>query len=125
MYKRNRRPIEIIDKMLSRENSPRRNKREVRAPNRYSPQVSRTRAQIADKSVPSVSGICPGCDIFVEGTDDDDDGVVCAVCNAYWHFNCAEVSKEVLENEWDQIEFVCKKHRKISEDGVKHSCYKV
>ena len=112
--KRRRRPIEILNAMLSlNECSPRR-KRVTREPRRYSPQISSGKSLFGTGRKSVASGICPKCGVFVEGTEDDD-GVVCVTCNAYWHFNCAEVSQQILDNEWKDIEFLCVNHRSTSE----------
>ena len=98
------RPIEVIDNMLASGsgNSPRRKcaKRKVRCPLRYSPQLTRVKPGCSSDKT---SGVCPKCSVYVEGTADDN-GVVCVKCEAYWHFNCAEVTQEILDSEWKGIE---------------------
>ena len=54
------------------------------------------------------SGICPKCKICVENGDG---AVVCVTCDAYLHFECANVSQEIIEREWKDIDFLCDEHR--------------
>ena len=93
-------------------NSPRR-KRIKQKPLRFSPILHENKAKTVIKKKLEPSGICPKCKVFVDGSDEND-GVVCASCNAYWHFSCAEVSNEILENEWADVEFMCEHHRSVS-----------
>ena len=115
----NHSPVKILDMMLGPppKCSPRR-KRLKHKPTRYSPQVNKKKAKAMLEKRPEPSGVCPKCKIFVEGSPDED-GVVCMTCNAYWHFNCAEVTHEILEMEWAGIEYLCAQHRNTSEvDGL-------
>lgn len=71
-------PIDIIDSMLSTERTKKR-------PARFGLYV------MDDQS----TSTCPHCAQYVES-----DGVVCIKCNAWWHFECAGVSQEILNREW-------------------------
>ena len=53
------------------------------------------------------SGHCPKCRKFVP-----EEGVVCRVCNAFWHYTCAGVSQTILDQEWVEKDFLCNDHRK-------------
>ena len=74
--------------------------------------VSRLRSQ---KS----SGSCPKCRKYV-----DSDGVECLDCRTYWHFTCAEVTKDLLLSEWEGKDFKCVKHR-LAEISNVNICIKV
>ena len=107
-YTKKQSPIQVIDNMLTKKHSPRR-KRIVQKPVRYSPQLTnKARPSVVSSLEPS--GICPKCNVYVKGSDDDN-GVVCVKCDAFWHFNCADVSQQILDTEWKGIEFVCALHR--------------
>ena len=54
------------------------------------------------------SGGCPKCRLYVE---DGCKGVLCTGCQAYWHYECAGVNDEILENEWNGVEFQCSLHK--------------
>ena len=90
-------PVNIIESML---NASPKVSRAKRPPVRFSPQ----RFVVVKKP----SGICPKCKVFVK---DSDDGVVCGKCVAFWHFQCAGVTQEILDQEWKNIDFLCVKHR--------------
>ena len=34
----------------------------------------------------------------------------CVTNVAYWHFNCAEVTQEILDEKWKNSEFLCVMH---------------
>ena len=52
------------------------------------------------------SGYCPKCRKFVP-----EEGVLCPECHAFWHYACADVTKEILDSEWHDEEFLCTNHR--------------
>ena len=54
------------------------------------------------------SGVCPKCKQYVGSGCK---GVLCSGCQAYWHYECAGVSDEILQNEWDGIDFQCNDHK--------------
>ena len=42
--------------------------------------------------------------------DNGEKGVVCELCNAYWHYECAKVTQEEIDTIWKE-QFVCEMHR--------------
>lgn len=92
-----KKPIEIIDEMLYASPNISKISRTKRPPARFSPQLDK-----------KPSGRCPKCKNFVRSGDD---GVVCGKCEAYLHFQCAGVSQEVIDTEWNNIEFLCDEHK--------------
>ena len=58
------------------------------------------------------SGYCPKCFKYVKETDH---GVVCPPCQAYWHYTCAGVTQQMLDEEWKDSHFFCIKHRTVDE----------
>ena len=88
-------PVEVIDKMLVNERS----KRTLQGkPARFNEFVLGQEP----------SGGCPKCRLYVE---DGCNGVLCTGCQAYWHYECAGVNDEILENEWNGVEFQCSLHK--------------
>ena len=78
-----------------------------------SPKLLRTRRHPPAKFSPErfgvrPSGICPKCKTYVRNGDS---AVVCVKCDAYLHFECANVSQETIEQEWKDIDFLCDEHR--------------
>ena len=61
-----------------------------------------------------LSDHCPGCRGFVS---DEENGVVCEKCKAYWHFMCANVTQQQIETIWKD-EFLCEAHRNVSSSSV-------
>ena len=55
------------------------------------------------------SGCCPGCKNYVTHTEN---GVVCSACDAFWHYGCAKVSVEEI-NQLGNDEFYCENHRSL------------
>ena len=89
-------PIDVIDEMLVSDRS----KRTCQTrPARFD------EFDVGDK-VPS--GVCPKCRQYVANGCK---GVLCTGCHAYWHYECASVSDEILSVEWDGIDFQCEKHK--------------
>ena len=60
------------------------------------------------------SGICPKCNVYVT---QQEHGIVCESCNAYWHYHCAGVTQEEVDN-LENEEFLCEKHSVTKEVGV-------
>ena len=54
------------------------------------------------------SGGCPKCRLYLE---DGCKGVLCTGCQAYWHYECAGVNDEILESEWNGVDFQCSLHK--------------
>ena len=52
------------------------------------------------------SAFCPKCRGYVSK-----DGVECLQCMAFWHYECANVTGEVLEAEWENQDFLCPMHQ--------------
>ena len=57
---------------------------------------------------------CPGCNIYVESTDD---AIVCTGCSAYWHYDCANVSEKDVVELADK-DFYCPRHQLNPSAGV-------
>ena len=83
-----------VDKEMGGEKTKKRSSRETKVPSKLSDYVCK------------VSGTCPRCKTYVES-----EGVICKSCQAYWHYGCANVTQEILDNEW-KGDFVCEQHRK-------------
>ena len=75
-------------------------KRMVKIPSRYSNYVFNKLE----------SGHCPGCRRAVS---DEENGVVCEKCKAYWHYKCANVTQQQIDTVWKD-EFLCEAHRNES-----------
>ena len=61
------------------------------------------------------NGYCPGCNVFVK---QNEQGVVCYACAAYWHYSCANVTEVEIANLGDN-EFFCREHHvKLGTGGV-------
>ena len=95
--------VDVIDKSLRQNNMNTPCKKEV-TPRRKAVLPSKFKSFVVDRP----SGYCPKCTLYVKDTDE---GVVCPPCEAYWHYKCAEVTKEELDEEWSGIQFLCLKHR--------------
>ena len=67
-------------------------------------------ARLADCFVGKSSSYCPRCDNYVEA---DDLGVECVECEAYWHYQCAEVTEDEV-NALGKQEFTCRMHPKAN-----------
>ena len=58
---------------------------------------------------------CPKCNIYVK---DIDKGVVCVPCQAYWHYRCANITQQELDENWKDKDFHCELHRDSTETEV-------
>ena len=85
-------PIEVLDKMLLSE-------RVKKQPERFGSYIMGG----------NPSSTCPRCYKYVES-----EGVVCVSCNAYVHFECAGVTQEEIDSEWDGVDFECDGHNKTA-----------
>ena len=57
-------------------------------------------------NVDKPSGFCPKCRKFVK-----ENGVECKGCNAFWHYNCAGVTQEIVDEKWPgDKDFLCEEH---------------
>ena len=57
--------------------------------------------------VDTPSGYCPKCTYYVR-----DKGVVCPPpCAAWWHYECAGVTQDELDEKWSNTRYLCLKHR--------------
>ena len=79
--------------------------------------VSRAPQKLDSFVCNKLSERCPGCRASVK---DGEDGVVCEKCKAYWHYGCAKVTQEEIDNQWKE-EFVCEAHRVDSQKSVSFS----
>ena len=82
-----------------------------------SPSTSRRRYQnpkYKEYFVNKPSGYCPKCNKLV---GHNDDGVACAMCNAFWHYACANTNHDEIETTWHGKEFLCEEHRKQSPEN--------
>ena len=92
------------------------------APSLNSPKSSPRRrvpnSKYKEYFVDKPNGNCPNCRKFV---GENDDGVVCVQCNAFWHYACANTSQEALDQLWLNKDFLCENHRhanKISSSSL-------
>ena len=76
-----------------------------RTPRRGTPRKRVPPSQIDYVVIDKPSGYCPKCRKYVE-----EKGVECKGCNAFWHYVCADVTQETLDDKWDGIDWVCDKH---------------
>ena len=104
--------VEVIDKCLNPNiemaKSPQ-GKRNI-TPRKRSVLPARYKEYIVDKP----SAYCPKCSVYVS---ERDDGVVCAPCEAYWHYTCAGVTQEELDGKWRNVNYLCPKHNMREEEG--------
>lgn len=78
----------------------------VKSPRRTTPRKRFPPKQGDFVIVDKPSAHCPNCRKFVP-----EEGVVCPECNAFWHYTCADVTQEEIENDWKDRDFLCSKHR--------------
>ena len=52
---------------------------------------------------------CPKCSKYIK--ESEKANVICVKCDAYWHYECVEVTQEELDEKWANVDFLCKKHR--------------
>ena len=84
-------------------------------PDRYSPTgISSSKNRL--------SAICPKCSKQVKSGQD---GVICGKCNAYWHMKCANVTYNVLQENWCDRDFLCENHNKEEIDSSSSNCLNV
>ena len=62
-----------------------------------------------------VDSECPGCKKTVE---EGANGIVCEMCLAYWHYTCAGVTEEIVENMKEEEDFLCIHHREKSSNYI-------
>lgn len=79
----------------------------VSQPTTKSCRLSRVPAKLNNFVRDKLSGHCPGCRAPVK---DGQKGVVCEECKAYWHYSCANVTQQEIDNLWKE-EFLCEAHR--------------
>ena len=61
-----------------------------------------------DQYVRATAPTCPKCQKYVKHTDD---GVACEKCQAFWHYCCAGVSQNEIDENWSGKPFLCQEHR--------------
>ena len=103
--------IDIIDSCLTHQaemSAPPSNNRNT------SPRIKRPNAKY-NGFVNKPIAYCPKCHQHVKHSDE---GVVCSQCQAYWHYSCAGVTQEELDNNWSGIDYLCLAHREVSEKQI-------
>ena len=96
------------------ENPTKRKKRTQKIPKKlegYEIGKSRRTGESDDVDKEELSGNCPKCKLYIT---EEDNGIVCESCKAYWHYHCAGVTQEEVDNLGIE-EFLCVKHRMKNE----------
>ena len=75
----------------------------------------------ADFVIDKPSGYCPGCNEYVNYSDK---GVVCSSCVAYWHYRCANVTEEEVNN-LGEDDFFCFNHKQSKKTQAGNSKFGV
>ena len=102
--------LEVIDECLER--------RGTNMPITRSPRKKNVPSKLKGFAIEAaLSGTCPKCQLYVEKTDN---GVACETCQAFWHYSCAGVTQEELDDQWSNKPFLCPEHQVIG-NIVNHS----
>ena len=96
--------VEVIDKCLASSSKVMASNKE--SPKKLSPRKKYPNSKYKEFVVNAPSGYCPKCHKYIPET-----GVVCVKCNAFWHYECANVTQVELDEQWHNIDFLCEDHR--------------
>ena len=96
--------VEVIDQCLSQ--LPSTMAAQVHSP-KLTPRKKNINSKYKEFIINKPSGYCPKCRIYVK---ENDEGVVCNECNAYWHYECANVTQKELDEKWNGVHFQCAEH---------------
>ena len=106
--------IDIIDSCLTHQvmsASPKNNRNS-------SPRKKRANGKYKEFVINKPTAYCPKCYQYVKHSDE---GVVCTQCQAYWHYSCADVTQEELDQNWSGIDYLCSAHREVSQKQISSS----